>query len=231
MKRFWRNATVEPTGTSHSITLDGKPVRLPSGAPLTTPHAALAHEIAAEWGCAGETFTPDDLPLTRLASTAQERITPHRDTIISQLAAYGMNDLLCYRAETPEPLVAHQHERWTPWLDWAKAELGVDLLTTSGLMPIAQSPQTHEALVKILTSFTNDTLAALGVIVPALGSLVLGLAVTMEALDPLAACDLALLDELWQAGQWGEDSEADTRRAHVREDIVTTARFITLCRG
>ena len=58
----------------------------------------LAEAIAAEWAEAPENFTPDDVPLTRLVATAQERVRTHRAAIIDQLAAYGRNDLLCYRA-------------------------------------------------------------------------------------------------------------------------------------
>ena len=59
-------------------------------------------------------------------------------------------------------------------------------------------------------------LAGLGIAVPALGSLVLGLALAAGEMDAETAYPLGALDELFQAEQWGDDYEAVDRRAeHV----------------
>lgn len=229
MKRFWKNTAIITADDSHTVELDGRPVKLPSGKPLTTKLPPLAEAIAAEWANAPHDFSPEDLPLTRLASTAQERITPHRADIIRQLAAYGMNDLLCYRAEAPDDLVARENEHWDHWLIWAEATYGLKLLSTVGLVPINQPPGTSERLNEMLASHSDDTIAALGVIVPALGSLILGLALTARALTPQEACKTALLDELWQEEQWGTEDEALLRRAKLIEDVAVSTRFMYLC--
>ena len=101
MKRFWTDTQTAPEGDDFIVRLDTRPVKLPSGKPLAVPFQALAKGIAAEWAAVAENFTPDDLPLTRLATTAQERVRIHRSDIVAQLAAYGMNDLLCYRRGGP----------------------------------------------------------------------------------------------------------------------------------
>jgi chaperone required for assembly of F1-ATPase len=229
MKRFWKNAVIITQGEAHAVELDGRPVKLPSGQKLVVSFPRLAEAIADEWANAPQDFSPEDLPLTRLASTAQERIPPHRSDIINQLAAYGMNDLLCYRAETPNDLVTRQNAAWDRWLQWAEATHGLQLLSTTGLVPINQSHSTGEALHHLLSSHSNATIAALGVIVPALGSLILGLALTAKTLTPQAACETAFLDELWQEEQWGADKEAAARRARVITDIEVSTRFMYLC--
>ena len=109
MKRFWTETEITADGDNFIVRLDERPVKLPSGKPLAVPFRALAEGIAAEWAAADENFTPDDLPLTRLATTAQERIPAHRSEIVLQLAKYGMNDLLCYRA-ADEPALALREE-------------------------------------------------------------------------------------------------------------------------
>jgi len=73
-------------------------------------------------------------------------------------------------------------------------------------------------------------LAALGVAVPALGSLVLGLALAEQCLDPTTAHALGALDELFQAEQWGEDAQATARRQAVADEIALAARLIVLTR-
>ena len=74
-------------------------------------------------------------------------------------------------------------------------------------------------------------LAALGLAVPLLGSLVLGLALADGALDAGMADTLAHLDETFQAEQWGEDALAAERRAGITADLALADRFIRLSRG
>jgi chaperone required for assembly of F1-ATPase len=228
MKRFWKTACVVPVGQDYAVQLDSKPVKLPSGQPLTLASEPLATAIAEEWAQTGPDFTPDDLPMTRLASTAQERISAHRDSIIQQLAAYGMNDLLCYRAEAPAPLVALQAESWDKWLGWAQEQHGITLQTTAGVLPVDQPPHMLPLMTGILAGYNDYQLAALGVAVPALGSLILSLALVSGHLDAAEACEAALLDETWQETQWGQDKESLARRRRISDDIALSVRFMRL---
>ncbi len=98
MKRFWTETAVVFDNGEFVVRLDGRPVKRPNGQVLSVPFQALAEGIAAEWAATGPNFTADDLPLTRLATTAQDRVRMNRAEIIAQLADYGMNDLICYRA-------------------------------------------------------------------------------------------------------------------------------------
>jgi len=231
MKRFWTTTTTIADGEHFTVLLDSKPLKLPGGRVLSVPYPALAEAIAVEWGAAPTEFSPDDLPLTQLASTAQDRVALHRANIIRQLAAYGMNDLLCYRADGPAPLVAQQSRLWDQWLHWAQNRHGVELLITAGVLPINQPTETAARFTAALDAFTEYGLAALGVIVPALGSLVLGLALAEGALDAQTASDTAFTDELWQEANWGQDKEAITRRRHIAADVAVSQRFLELCRG
>ena len=65
---------------------------------------------------------------------------------------------------------------------------------------------------------------------PALGSLVLGLAMAEGRLDATSAHELGALDELFQAEAWGEDAEAAARRAAIAADVAVAARFLQLTR-
>jgi chaperone required for assembly of F1-ATPase len=230
MKRFWAGTEIATDGDKFIVRLDERPVKLPSGKPLALPFPALAEGIAAEWAAVGQNFTPDDLPVTRLATTAQERIRAHRNEIVVQLSSYGMNDLLCYRAADEPALALREEEAWQPWLDWAERELRIALQSTAGIVPITQSPAAYEAFIRHLSGMDEYQLAGLGVIVPALGSLVLALAVEAGVLTPDAACECAHLGELWQETRWGTDAEAAARRRGIAEDVAVSARFMILCR-
>jgi chaperone required for assembly of F1-ATPase len=231
MKRFWTAVSVEAEGNEYLIRLDGKPLKLPSGKEVRVPFFSLAAEIAEEWDTIGGIFSPDDLPLTRLATTAQDRVALNRAEIISQLVGFGMNDLLCYRAADQPELAQHEALAWEPWTAWAARKFDVALKITAGILPVQQSPECRVAFARYLDAMTVYQLAGLGVIVPVLGSLVLGLAVEAEALSAEAASDCANLGELWQEARWGKDEDATTRRLADARDVAISTRFMALCRA
>lgn len=233
MKRFWDRAAIADSEGRFAILLDDRPVRLPGGAPLRVDSRPLAQAIAAEWqqagGAQGGEFRPDDIPLTRLVGTAQERIAPDPGATVAALARYAETDLLCYRAEDRR-LAERQAASWDPVLDWAALTLDAPLRTTTGVMPVAQPPQALSALSRALAAQGPVALAALGVAVPALGSLLLGLALAAGRLDAAEAHELATVDERFQESFWGLDPEAEARRARIAADIALAARLIELAR-
>ena len=235
MKRFWDQATAEPVEHGFAIHLDGKPMRLPGTAVLVVRSRDLAQAIAAEWteagGGKGNEMSFADTPLTRLAGTAKERIAPDPAPTIDAIARYGESDLLCYRAPSPEALTRRQALLWQPWLDWAAQTYNAPLRVTEGVGFIGQHHDSVAALRTAVGACDTDTLAALGIAVPALGSLVLGLALAAGKIDSGAAHALAILDELFQIEQWGRDEEAAHRHATLAADIRLAERYLRLTRG
>ena len=233
MKRFWTSAEAVSDEAGWSVQLDGKPVRIPGGALLRLPTAPLARAVAAEWQAAGRgekaEMSYEDLPLTRLAGTAQDRVAPDPGPVVLEIARYGQSDLLCYRAEAPQGLVQRQHGQWQPWLDWAARELGAALLITSGIIHVTQPEAALSAITLAVARQDPYRLAALGILVPSYGSAVLGLAVAHGALSATEAHEIATLDERHQAEFWGWDHEAETRIARVAEDVAAAGRFLDLC--
>jgi chaperone required for assembly of F1-ATPase len=233
MKRVWTEARAVRSPDGWGVTLDGKPLRLPSGPSFLVPQMALAEAVAAEWQTAGlETGEMDytDVPLTRLAGTAQLRIVPDPAPTAAAIAAYGESDLLCYRASTPPALVLRQEIAWQPWLDWSRVVLGAALTVTTGIIHVRQHPAALAALRRAVAAESGWVLGGLGIAVPALGSLVLGLALSRGDLTPEEAHDLSRVDEQFQIEQWGTDDEAERRRMNVAQDLADAALFMELVR-
>jgi chaperone required for assembly of F1-ATPase len=234
MKRFWKQADIAPEAACWRVLLDGRPVRLPDGPPLQLAHRALAEAVAAEWqaagGAPGGEMSYADVPMTRLAGTAQLRIAPDSEPVALELARYGESDLLCYRADQPQALVERQHRQWQPWLDWAESRFGARLRVTSGVMHVAQDPATLAALAAAVPACDPWALAGLGLAVPGTGSLVLGLAMASGELDAASAHALATLDETFQEELWGADDAATERRARMAAELEMAGRFMALCR-
>src|SRR5437899_12198944 len=68
-KRFYTSAGVTAADGGFAVTLDGKPIRTPSGRQVVVPNRAIAEAIAAEWNAQGESLDPLNMPLTRFANS------------------------------------------------------------------------------------------------------------------------------------------------------------------
>lgn len=228
IKRFYKHAAAEARDGGFAILLDGKAIKTPGARSLAVPSPRLAEAIVEEWRSQGEQVLPSTMPMTQLASTALDRVGPERAHITQQLMNYAETDLLCYRAETPNDLVARQTKSWQPLLDWAARTLDAPLLTTTSLTALAQPEDSLAALNRRLEAYDDWRLTALQSATAAMGSLILGLALAEGILDAEAAFQASQLDETYQIELWGEDWEAADRRAALKSDIEATEVFLGL---
>jgi chaperone required for assembly of F1-ATPase len=231
MKRFYREVSLQPAAGGFELLLDGRPARTPGKRPLRLPTAALAEAVAEEWRGQGKQLRPETMPLTQLACTTLDITETQEPELQAELAAYGATDLLCYRAERPPTLVARQEAQWRPLLDWAAESLAAPLAVTQGVMAVAQPSASLKALAGAVGRHRGFALTALAQLVRSTGSLVLGLAVTLDRLDAGAAFAAAELDESWQMELWGEDALAVQRRARLAADLEAAARLLALVRS
>jgi chaperone required for assembly of F1-ATPase len=225
VKRFYKEVAL---ADHHAILLDGRPVRTPARAELILPTAALADAVATEWRAQGDEIDPRTMRLTGLSNAAIDRVAPDLAAFIRPLAAYAESDLLCYRADAPAELVAHQAEVWDPLLDWASRRFDVHFTVTSGIVHAPQPEATIARLGQALAAYDAFHLAALAPIVTIGGSLVTALALAEQEVDPDSAFDFTHLDELWQARRWGEDRLALAARASRKSDFMAAAQLLEL---
>ncbi len=214
----------------YQVVLDGKPIKTPGKQPLAVSNLALAAALAAEWEAQETEIRPAEMPLTRLVSTAIDRVTPQRAAIVKQIADYAGTDLVCYRAVHPPELAACQHATWQPLLDWAAHRYDAPLEVTAGVIPISQPPQSLRALAAAVDEQDDLTLAALHLLTGACGSLLIALALIEGRLDAVEAYAVSQLDESFQIAAWGEDEEQAQRRRALAADIAAAARFLSLLR-
>ncbi|MFC7498924.1 ATP12 family chaperone protein [Enterovirga sp. GCM10030262] len=228
MTRFYSHATLRAAQGGFEILLDERAVKTPARRPLLLPTEPLARAVAEEWNAQGEKVDPRSMPLTGLANAAIDRVAPDAESFARGLAAYGENDLLCYRAEGPSSLVARQAELWDPLLAWARRRFDVDFEIVCGIMHRPQYEATLRQLAHAVAARDPFALAGLSPIVTIGGSLIVALALAEEAIDLDRAWSAATLDEAWQAEQWGEDAEAAAALEARRHDFAAAYRFLTL---
>lgn len=224
-KRFYKDVAVTPADGKWRVQLDGRDLRSPAGTMLSLPNPAMAEAVAGEWAAQEDEIRPTSMPLFSLAVTVIDRVTPQRPTLIDELTAYGVNDLLCYRDDLDE-LAAHQAQHWQPWLDWLASTYGITLVTVSGIMPVTQSEATK--FPPLLAGLNDWRLGILHRATSLTGSLVLGLGFVAGKIGSDHLFDLAFLDELWQNRKWGIDSEAADRQDRIRHELADVNRFLSL---
>ena len=191
----------------------------------------LAQAIADEWQAAGDDLRMEDVPLTRLAGTAQERVSRDPGASVAALSRYAESDLLCYRAERPDALVLRQARMWQPWLDWAASRHGAALLVTEGVLPVEQPAEAVAALRAALASHPAFHAGGAGIVVPATGSLVLGAGGWRRARWRPGSIRAGLPEEAFSGGALGRGSRCGSATKSVWDDIALAARFIRLSMG
>lgn len=222
MKKFYETVAVAATKGGYSVTLDDRPIKTPAKAPLILPTEALAEAVAAEWRAQGDDVDPSTMPMTRLVNTALDRVAPRMAEVVDELVGFAHTDLLCYRAVDQEALVAAQAETWQPYLEWLKANMGVDLEVTSGVVPLTQSDEAIKRLLEEVASFDSFSLSAFHAFVSGFGSIVLALALVRGFKDFETCWAASLLDETHQESLWGLDAEVEDKRNRLKVEMATS---------
>ena len=213
-KRFYKAA-----GTAdNAVTLDGKPVMTPKRRPLKAPNAPIAQAMASEWDAQRDSIDPGAMPLTRLANAIIDGVADAPDAVRDEIVNYLGSDLVFYRADTPDGLVAKQTEHWDPLIAFARDTFGARFVLAQGIVHQAQPP---EAIAAAAVSIPNDPwkLGALAAITTITGSALIALALAANAIIPDAAWAAANVDEDWNMATWGEDAEVKTRRTARRAEF------------
>lgn len=225
-KRFYKDAGVADAEGGFAITLDGKPIRTPSGRQVVIPSRELADAVASEWAVQGETIDPVTMPLTRIANSVVEGVIDRVELVSDDLAKYFETDLLFYRAGHPEGLVARETAHWDPVVFWAAQTLGAHFILSEGVMHVKQP---DEAVRAARAALPGDawSVAALHMVTTLTGSALLALALAQGARDADQVWAAAHVDEDWNIDQWGVDEEAAARRATRQKDFRAAVKVLT----
>jgi chaperone required for assembly of F1-ATPase len=167
------------------------------------------------------------MPLTGLANAAIDRIAPDPATFAAGLARYAESDLLCYRADAPEDLIARQIAAWDPLLDWARQRYDIHFTVVTSIMHVAQPPLTLTRLADAVAARDAFALAGLSPLVTTTGSLIAALALAEKAFTPDQIWQASQIDETWQAERWGIDADAARVTALARADFDAGVAFLS----
>ncbi len=227
MKRFYQDVTCEEIAHGWQVLLDGKPVKTSGGSEIIIPTQALAEAVREEWDTQTEKVDLASMTFTRLCGGAAEMTAEDRAACRQDIGDYADTDLLCYFAEE-EALLRRQQEMWEPLLKQLEVAWDITLHRTQGIMPVKQPEETLACLRAKLDGLSDHQLLALSLLVPALGSLLLALALLEGMINDEEAMTLSMLDEHYQTERWGEDVEAKHSREQKQAEIGSVIRFLRL---
>jgi len=233
-KRFFDRAEVLALDEGFALALDGRRAKTPARQDLILPTQAAADALAGEWNALTEIVDPDLMPLTRIANSAIDGVRGALAETADEIIRYAGSDLVCYRAEGPESLVAAQASAWDPVLAFAREALSARFVCGEGVIFVTQPPEAEAALARAVRRWTEGkatapfALACLHVMTSLNGSALIALAVAHGALAPEQAWAAAHVDEDFQMRVWGRGEEAMARREKRWRDMAAAARLFQL---
>jgi len=226
MKRFYTSTGIDAVDGGFRVLLDGRPMKTPAKQILLLPVEGLADAVAEEWAAQAEDIEPDLMPITRLATTAYDRMPDLRQAASQEVADYAGTDLVCYWAARPDALVRRQKDAWQPALDWMAKRYDIAFEVTVSLVPVSQPEATLSRVRHVVEAIDDWPLVGVHGATTSLGSVVLALALWHGELDADQAADASLVDALFEVEQWGEEREASKRHETLKRDISGIARFL-----
>lgn len=237
MKRFYTKVDIISLDDAegYTVTLDGKPVKSPSGNHVVAPNQAIAQELQREWEGQTSVIDPQSMGFMQILVTAQERITADRQLIESQIMDYLDTDLIFYYADDPPQFAVRQQAVWNPVLQWLQNELKCDLKTTTGLRPLQQDKQAHAALSSIIKQLSMYELTILSITTAETGSVALGLSMLRAGFSADAIYEAAMIDEIvkgeiYNEALYGAAPNEEKSRALLVKSLKTSEHFLKLLR-
>ena len=211
-RRFYARAEVAEGEGGFAVLLDGRPVKTPARRTLAAPTRALAEALAAEWEAQRDVVDPAKMPLTRLVNSIIDGVADAPAAVAAEAEKYLASDLVCYRAEGPDGLVARQAGAWDPVIAWAREALGAGFVVAAGMVFVVQP---DAALAAARAALPRDPwrLGAFHAVTTLTGSALIALAVLNGRLGVEEAWRAAHVDEDWNMDFWGRDELALERRA------------------
>jgi chaperone required for assembly of F1-ATPase len=232
--RFYQRATVAAEAAGFSIELDGRPVRTPARRALAAPVNGLAEAIAAEWQAQDKVIDPSRMPLTRLANSIIDGVATAPQPVRAEIERYLNSDLLFYRADGPEGLVAKQACHWDPVVEWARMALGARFVPAQGVVHMRQPQEAVAAAMQAVPQADSPRdlwrLGALNAATTLTGSALLSLALAAGQIDIEQAWVSAHVDEDWNMDSWGRDTIVIERREFRFAEMKAVATVLSVLR-
>jgi chaperone required for assembly of F1-ATPase len=230
-KRFYKDASIATVDNGFAVALDGRIPKTPGMKQVVVPVEAIAARMAGEWAAQGEFINPETMPMVRLINSAVEVGEESTDALRAEIVKYCANDLMIYRADSPESLVRRQEELWDDVLVKLARQFGIAFQPTVGILHQPQPPATIERLTSLLEAEELLPLTAMNAIMSITGSGLLAIALRHRLVDPETVWLAAHVDEDHNIALWGEVEEITVRRGKRRSEYEAAVEVLSVTTG
>ena len=227
MKKFWETSEIKKVSSKEFyILLDNKKLKTPLKNELILSNHLIAKEVLKEWDQSSDIINTDALVFYGLLSTAIDRVCEEKNSYINDIINFIDTDLICYRADNPIDLVAHQNKHWDPIISLIEKYINSKVSVFKGVMPSQQNSKVHHKVKNLVVELSDIQISVLHRITNLIGSVFLALCILKKDLSNKQAFELSFLDELWQAENWGYEDDASTKRKKIRTELNRLILFI-----
>lgn len=156
---------------------------------------------------------------------SQAAIVADREVLTARLMQFARSDCLLYWAPNDE-VFKRQEKLWLPVLHWVGELIHGELETTKGLDEPLENRKYAPFFEKIIQNLSDAEFAAFYLTASLARSNLLALALVKGKLTADEVFEAAFVEELWQAGVWGIDEEAEQRRQSIRSELQEIEDFL-----
>lgn len=207
IQKFYKTAKADVLENGFGVFLDNRKLVTPAKMPLIVANIEIAQLVADEWGAQIDEIKTASMPITRLINVAIDRTPETRELLCDEVRKYASSDLLCYQVIAPQILAQTQAQIWNPILDWAKTDLGLEMIVVKDSLALVQAPQSLEKVREIAIGFDDLRLTILAHVVALTGSAILALAFLNGRIAAKDCFDAIRIEEEHNAKIWGHDYE------------------------
>ena len=225
-KRFYAEVEVREEAEGYRVLLDGRGIKTPARSALVLPNVSTAAAIRDEWDHQTDVIDPLTMPVTRIVNAGLDGVAQNREAVIGDIARFAESDLLFYRADDPDRLVARQNALWDPILAHVEDHLGVRFVLACGIMPVVQPESSIKAVRGALSPYSSIDLAAIHTLTSLTGSVLATLCLLIKKLTLDGLWEAAHVDEDWNRELWGVDAEAERRRERRFKEAQAAALIL-----
>jgi len=227
MKKFWKKIEIRQSSSKKfHLLLDNKKLTTPMKKELVLPSEILVNEVLREWDQNSDNINIDDLVFYGVLSTAIDKVNLKKDPYVNDIIDFIDTDLICYRAESPNDLIALQNKSWNPILLLIEKYIDVKIKVFKGVMPSNQDQKVHTEIKKLISNLSDVQISVLHRITNLIGSIFLSLCILKKDLLKEDAFECSFLDELWQAKNWGHEEDASIKRNKIRLELNRLIHFV-----
>jgi len=229
--RFYRNVDVaSPSATAHGVTLDGRALKTPAGAPLLVPTRLLASAIALEWDAQIGVLETSTMPVTMMAASVLDLEQHRMHSTVTELLRYLVTDVICFPRHSDPKLFAKQDVLWQPFVTHVVKRYGALSIGDGDALTAPVHPrETVKAVRHRLEHMNAWHLHATHELAKGAKSLVIPLCVADRVATAAQAIEAARAEEEAQIEEWGlVEGSHDVDKANLTAQMAAASTLMWL---